>query len=122
MERTRFIEHRGSRILLLDYSGITDPAEALREIELSRKMVARQPPGSLLALTYVRDARYNTEIVQALKGLVEHNRPYVKASAVVGLAGIQRAVYQTLLLFSKRVIRTFDDMEEAKDWLVEQQG
>lgn len=120
MERTHFIEHRGRRILVLDYSGIRDPAEGLREIEKSRAMVARQPPGSLLVLTYVKDARYNTEVVQALKEMVVHNRPYVKASAVVGLSGIQRAVYQTLLLFSKRVIRTFDDLEEAKDWLVAQ--
>lgn len=120
MERTHFIEHRGRRILVLDYSGIRDAAEALREIQRSREVVARQPPGSVLVLTHVKDARYNTEVVQALKALVEHNRPYVKASAVVGLGGIQRAVYQTILLFSKRVMKTFDEMEAAKDWLAEQ--
>jgi len=120
MERTHFIEHQGRRILLLDYSGIRDAAEALREIQRSREIVARQPAGSVLVLTHVKDARYNTEVVQALKALVEHNRPYVKASAVVGLGGIQQAIYRTILLFSRRVLKTFDDLEAAKDWLVVQ--
>ena len=120
MQRTRFIEHRGRSILLLDYSGIRDVAEALREIEASREVVRAQPPGSLLTLTYVRDARYNTDVVQALKALAEHNRPFVRAGAVVGMSGIHRAVFSTILLFTRRSLKAFDDMEEAKDWLVEQ--
>lgn len=120
MERTHFVEHRGRRILVLDYSGIRTPAEAVREIEKSKEVVAREPPGSVLVLTHVKGAHYNTEVVQALKGLMEHNRPYVKASAVVGLSGIQQAIYRTLVLFSKRTLKPFDDMEAAKEWLVEQ--
>ncbi|HEU0079169.1 MAG TPA: hypothetical protein VFQ76_16060 [Longimicrobiaceae bacterium] len=120
MDRTRLIEHRGRRILLLDYSGIRDAAEALREIEASREVVRTQAPGTLLTLTYVRDARYNTEVIQAIKALAEHNRPYVRAGAVVGMSGIHRAVFGTILLFTRRALRAFDDLEAAKDWLVEQ--
>ncbi len=122
MERTRFIEHHGKRILLLDYSGIRDPAEALREIAASRAVVARQPHGSVLTLTHVQGARYNTEVVQALKELATHNQPFVRAAAVVGLSGLQRAVYRTIQLFTRRALQPFDDLEAAKDWLVEQAG
>lgn len=122
MERTRFIEHRGRKILLLDYSGLRDPSETLREIAKSKELVARQPPDSLLTLTYVRDARYDSSVIQALKDLAAHNKPYVKAAAVVGMSGIHRAVYSTLILFTRRNIKAFDEMEEAKDWLVEQAG
>lgn len=120
MERTRFIEHRGKKILLLDYSELRDPREALQEIARSKEMVARQPPGSLLTLTYVRDARYDSSVIQAMKDLAAHNKPFVKAAAVVGMSGIHRAVYQTLLLFTRRNIKAFDDMEAARDWLAEQ--
>ncbi len=121
MERTRFIEYKGRQVLLLDYSGIRDPEEALREIRQSMEFVARQPGGSLRVLTYVRDARYNAAVLQAMKELASHNAPYVKASAVVGMGGLHRIAYQAVILFSKRNIRTFDDQPEALDWLVAQE-
>lgn len=121
MERTRFIEHKGRRILLLDYSGIRDPQEALREVKRSMELVARQPPGSLRVMTYVRDARYNAAVLQAMKELAAHNAPYVKASAVVGMSGLHRIAYQAVILFSKRNIKVFDDQAEALDWLASQE-
>lgn len=120
MERTRFIEHRGTRILLQDYSGIRDPQQALREIARSRELVARQPPGSLLILTHVRDARYNAAVLQAMKEMAAHNAPYVKASAVVGMSGLHRIAYQAVILFSRRTIRVFDGEADALDWLASQ--
>lgn len=120
MERTRFIEHQGHRILLLDYAGVRDPEEALRSIRHSMDQVARQPPGSLLVMTVVRDARYNAAVLQGMKELAAHNAPYVKASAVVGMSGLHRIAYQGVILFSKRNIKVFDQESEALDWLVSQ--
>lgn len=122
MERTRFIEHKGKRILLLDYAGVRDPDEALREVAHSKQVVAQQPPGSLLVMTLVRDARYNAAVLQAMKDLAAHNAPYVKHSAVVGMSGLHRIAYQAVMVFSKRSIKTFDQEAEALDWLVEQDG
>jgi hypothetical protein len=120
MERTRFIEHRGKQVLLLDYSGIRDPEEAVREIRRSIEFVARQPKDSLLVMTTVRDARYNASVLQALKELASHNAPYVKASAAVGMGGLHRIAYQAIILFSKRNIKTFDTEPDALEWLVTQ--
>ncbi|WP_420126084.1 STAS/SEC14 domain-containing protein [Longimicrobium sp.] len=120
MERTRFIEHQGKRILLLDYSGVRDPAETLREIEHSRAVVAGQPPASLLVMTLVRDGRYNASVLQGMKDLAAHNAPFVKASAVVGMSGLHRIAYQAVILFSKRNIKVFEQESEALDWLVTQ--
>jgi hypothetical protein len=120
MERTRFIEHKGHRILLLDYSGVQKGDEALPAIQRTKEVVASQPPGSLLVMTVVRNARYNSEVLAAMKDLAAHNGPYVKASAVVGMGGLHRIAYQAVILFSRRVIKTFDREEEALDWLVQQ--
>ena len=120
MERTRFIEHRGKRILLLDYAGLRDTEETLREIGRSREVVRAQPPGSLLVLTNVRDARYNSAVIQAMKDLATHNAPYVKASAIVGMSGLHRIVYQTVVMMTRRKIQTFDTEAEALDWLASQ--
>jgi ABC-type dipeptide/oligopeptide/nickel transport system ATPase subunit len=120
MDRTRFIEHRGVRILHLDYAGARDPAEALDAIRHSMDVVAQHPPKSLLVMTSVRDARYNAAVLQAMKELAAHNEPYVKASAVVGMAGLHRIAYQAVILFSRRKIQIFDDETAALDWLVQQ--
>lgn len=120
MERTRFVDHGGTRILLIDFSGLREPAEIFAQIERTEAVVARQPPKSLRVLTDVSDARYNSEVIQALKGLMKHDEPYVRASAVVGVDGIKRAVLSTLILFSKRRLEAFDTREQAMDWLAAQ--
>jgi hypothetical protein len=120
MERTRFTEHQGRRILLLDYAGVRDPEEAVRSIQHSKTVVAAQPRASLLVMTVVRDARYNAAVLQGMKELAAHNAPYVKASAVVGMSGLHRIAYQAVILFSKRNIKVFDHESEALDWLVTQ--
>ncbi len=121
MSRTRFIEHQGSRVLLFDYAGIRDTAEAKREIAESVRVVATQrPEKSLLVMTDVTDARYDSEVVQALKQLAAHNTPYVKASAVVGVRGLQKVVYQAVVWFSKRNLQLFDTREAALAWLAQQ--
>ena len=120
MERTRFIEHRGKRILLLDYSGIQNPEQAIATIEHSKTVVAQHPPHSLLVLTDVKDARYNSAVLQAMKELAAHNGPYVRASAIVGMGGLHRIAYQAVLLFTRRKIPAFDTREQALDWLAEQ--
>ncbi len=120
MERTRFMSHRGKQVLLLDYAGVRDPDETLREIRASTQFVARQPKGSLLVMTLVREARYNAAVLQAMKEMATHNAPYVKASAVVGMSGLHRIAYQAVILFSKRNIKTFDGEAEALEWLVTQ--
>ncbi len=120
MDRTRFIEHRGTRILHLDYSGIRDADAAVAAIRQSMDVVKQHPPKSLRVMTSVRDARYNTAVLQAMKELAAHNAPYVKASAVVGMGGLHRIAYQAVILFSRRNIQTFDREEDALDWLVQQ--
>lgn len=118
--RTRFITHDGVEILLLDYSDISDTDEALREIENTKRIIAEQPEGSLRTLTWVSGSRYNPQIVDAMKDLVAHNKPYVKAAAVAGLQTLHRIIYRAVVAFSRRNIQVFDDLDSAKDWLAKQ--
>lgn len=118
--RTRFIIHNDVPILLLDYSNINGRDAALREIGLSRRIIAQQPEGSVRTLTYVEGAHYDVDVVQALKELTVHNAPYVKAAAVVGLNALRRIIYRAVITFSRRDIRVFSDLDAAKDWLAAQ--
>ena len=87
MPRTRFIEHEGRKILLLDFSSIGDPQLALDAIAEARAIIARQQPdGSLLTLTNVTGSHFDSGVLRAIRELAEHNRPYVRAGAVTLLA------------------------------------
>jgi hypothetical protein len=120
MDRTRFIDHKGKRILLFDYSGIRNPADAVKEVEKTKEIVRKHPPKSLMVLTDVSDSHYDATVVQALKELAAHNTPYVTASAVVGVVGLKRVVFSAVVMFSKRKLQLFDTREAAMDWLVQQ--
>jgi hypothetical protein len=121
MGRTSFIEHKGRQIVLLDFSGFTDHQSTLEAIDEAKRFIAQQPKQQqLLTLTNVRGSHFDTDIVKGLRELVEHNKPYVKAGAVVGLSGLRRVVYTTLVHLTGRNLRAFDDMDEAKDYLAAQ--
>ena len=121
MDRTRFIEHRGHRIILLDFRDLREAALALGEIQKAREFFARQAPdGSHLTLTDARDCLYNSETLTAMKELTRHNKPYVRAAAVVTSNALHRVAVTAIGLFSKRKIQVFAEPEAAKDWLVEQ--
>ena len=121
MERTRFIDHKGARILLLDFSGLADPEDAVKAITDAKAIVASQPEKSVLTLTDVAGLSTDAATVQALWELLRSNKPYVKAGAVVGVArGEQDDLYHMLIHQARRDLPTFTDVEEAKDWLVDQ--
>jgi hypothetical protein len=43
----------------------------------------------------------------------------VKAAAVVGITGLKKIIFGAVMAFSKRNLASFDNVEQAKRWLVE---
>ncbi len=120
MERTRFVDHKGKKILLLDYTDLgTSPEQLQEEIARTRRIISAQPHGSLLTLTDVRGSRITPGTVKAMQELVRHNAPYVQWGAViVGLTGIYLTAFRAIQAVSRRRnLRAFNDLDEAKDWL-----
>jgi hypothetical protein len=119
MERVNFIAHKWRQLLFIDFSHCSEK-EALDIMEEANAIIRSQPESSLLILTDVTGARYNLEVVEKLKQFTRDNTPYVRASAVVGLDGLKKVVYNAVIMFSRRKISVFDDTEQAKDWLIHQ--
>lgn len=123
MQRTRFIDHRGTRILFLEYTDLGSDANELEaEIEKTKRVISGQPAGSVLTLTDVRGSRITPANVRAMRDLVAHNAPFVKWSAVVvGLTGVYLAGFRAIQALSRRRnLLSFGDLDEAKEWLVSQ--
>lgn len=120
MSSAGFVEHDGHRILRFDFARITAGPEALAAIAEARAFVQEQAPGSLLVLTDVTGSRFDSTVLAAIRDLMQANAPYIRASAVVGLSGLQRVVYVSLVRLTRRNVRAFDDEPAALAWLVSQ--
>ena len=55
-----------------------------------------------------------------MKDLTTHNKPYVKASAVVGVDGLKKVVFNAVQTVSGRHLSSFETADQAKAWLVSQ--
>ncbi|MBI1722667.1 MAG: hypothetical protein HYR48_02025 [Gemmatimonadetes bacterium] len=122
MGRIKFVEHDGKRILMLDFSEIERPRDAMAAIAHAREFVATHHvgPRSLLTLTNVRHSAATQDVGLALVHLARHNKPYVRAAAVVGVGAAQRELFQLVMTVSERGFEEFDDVERAKEWLAQQ--
>lgn len=118
--RLRFLQHADRPVLMIDLSGLRDASAVLAEIRTARDLAARQPPASLLVLTLVRGTAHSPVLLDALRELAGRNKPFVRAGAVVGMEGVYRMLYRTMVRFSGRNIEAFDEVGPALDWLITQ--
>jgi hypothetical protein len=116
MDRIKFVQHAGKQILRVDFTNST-PEQVIETIGAAEKIVRKQPKNSVLAVTLVDGAGFNDASGQAFKEYAAYNKPFVRATAVVGVKGLQNMVFRAVAMFSKREIGSFDDEATAMDWL-----
>jgi hypothetical protein len=119
MERVQFIQHKGKKILHLNFANCSVD-EVLQTIEMSKAAIRTQSSGSVLTLTDVTNAAFNSKVSEAMKGFVIHNKPYVVAAAVVGVTGLKQVILNAVMKLSGRKLTAFNTLAEAKDWLAAQ--
>jgi hypothetical protein len=89
--------------------------------ERVKPIVEKEPPNSVICLCNVKGSRFNTEITQILKEFTKHNEPYMKMTALIGVEGLKKVIYDAVLLFTRRKnLILKNSREEALDWLAEQ--
>ena len=115
-----FIVHNDVKILYEDYSE-TEPEELLGLIDKAQRMIATQPPHSVLALVNLKGAHYNKQVTDRMKEFVKANTPFIKTAAVFGMSNLQRVIYKGVLAVTGRKnLHVFASKEEALDFLVRQ--
>jgi hypothetical protein len=120
MERVQFIQHKGKKILHLNFADCK-AEEVLTVIDQAKTAISTQTHQSVLTLTDVTNTAFNTKVSDAMKEFVVHNKPYVVASAVVGVTGLKQIIFNAVMKFSGRKLHAIDSLAEAKDWLAGQQ-
>ena len=119
MDQVKFTTHKGRKLLHLNLSRM-DIIELRSAIAKAKMLVLSEPQGSILTLTDVTDIKFTPEASAAIKELALHNKPYVKAGAVIGVTGLRKVVFNSVLVFTgRRNLFLHDTIEDAKDWLAQ---
>ncbi len=118
MPGVSFIEYKGRRILIEDYSGLS-PKTIGPYLQQAKELISKEPPASVRAIVNVTDAKFDTEVAAMMKEFVKENTPFIKASAIFGLAGLQSVIYRTIVTVTGRSnLKVCGSEQEAKDYLV----
>jgi hypothetical protein len=114
---TGFITYKGKQLYLIDIEGLT-PDQVVAVVPVVERDVRARPTKSVCTLLNVKGVRLDPKMNERLKLLAAGNEPYVKASAIVGLAALQRVVLVAISIFSRREFKLFDSLDAAKEYLV----
>ena len=117
MSRTQQIEYKGKNIFCIDFSNVAKASEIKEIIHESVQYIRSQPAESVLTLTNVTGMSFSNEIKELFNDFIKGDKPYIKASAVYGLNGLQ-IIFSSLLRITDRSIKNFTGEQEAKDWLI----
>ncbi len=113
-----WITYGGKRILFIDYNGVKSEDDMLRilyeEVEILRKEVQRQLLLINVGNSYTTE-KYKNEVQRLTKEIISHK---TEKSAIVGLVGLKKIIFGTMIKLSGGHARTFDTETDAKNWLV----
>lgn len=122
MDRVNWIEHKGRSILYINYSGLSarKDKDLLLEIIEEVKNVAFEKQSRSLFLTNAKDAYTDSLIFSKLKEAAKfcNDNNLVEKECIVGLGGLKKAFIRIVNAFAKSTLIMFEDLDEAKDWLV----
>ena len=82
--------------------------------------LAREGKVDRLSLADFRDWVAVQEVLDAIRQTGVEVKPYVRATAVVGVSGIRKHLFNILNKATGMDARAFDYFDEAKYWLVQQ--
>ncbi|MFA6957961.1 MAG: hypothetical protein WC538_19000 [Thermoanaerobaculia bacterium] len=107
----------GVEIAIADYRGCT-PEEFLQRLRVTSDWVVSQPTHSVLMITLAAGIGYSPDAMRSLVHMLRETKPYVRASAVVGLGHLSLLV-RVINHLSGRSLRGFEAIDDAKRWLVD---
>lgn len=115
-------KYEGKEIICLDISNCTtkDKEKIEEQVKLAKEAVKQCHPKSALMITNVSNTSFDSNVSSIIKEYAQHNTPYVKASALVGVSGLQKIILSAVKKLTGRDYYLADTVEEAMEWLVKQ--
>jgi len=103
----------------MDFSNAKSMLEIEPIINESIAYIRKQPINSVTGLTNLENMFFSNEVKNAFSTFLQGNKPYMIKSAVFGMSGLARILFNGLMKITGRDVRSFEKIEEAKDFLVQ---
>ena len=116
--RVQTTTYQGKRIFILDFSNLKSEGEIKSVIEESKTVIRKQSIGSSICLANIEEMHFNNQIRDLFIDFVKGNKPYMKASAIIGVKGLKQILFNGIMKVSGRDVKSFNTENEAKEWLV----
>ena len=102
------------------FDGVESEADGLARVAEARVLVAKQSSRTLRTLIDVSDSRFTTRIIQDLRQLAAEFKPFVVASAVVGVGEVKAMILKGISRMTGRTFYFAKSVDDAKQWLSQQ--
>jgi len=120
--RSKWIEHKGKKIFYQDFSKQFYNATAVKtELAEVQQVVLSEPEYSVLALSDMRDTNVGSDLLPAMNAASAATKNHIRKTAVLGVVGMKRKLADLLTALTGQPLKYFDDIESAKNWLVEEE-
>lgn len=120
MERLSKIIYKGKEIIYVDYSNFKlDKMKTFNLVFNCANEYMKYPLKSVLAIVNLTNLYFDTDIIDAFKMTQEQTTPHQKRVALIGIKGLQLLAYNYIVHLNYRdKVRIFNNILEAKEWLV----
>jgi hypothetical protein len=120
--KSHWVEHKGKRIFISDYSGLRMNYSALQEeADFVIAALTKEPLHSVLSVTTVTDTIATADTVAILQKVPPMTNDHVYRRAVVGIQGIRWYLISAFNKIAGKVpFKVFPTLQEALDWIVKE--
>ncbi|MBS2028191.1 MAG: hypothetical protein JST54_09830 [Deltaproteobacteria bacterium] len=91
----------GVSILHLDYSNVAIE-DSQASLDGFATLIRAYPPRGALVVNDFSQVNFNSENVALLREYVRGNRPHIRAAAVVGITGLKKAIFRSVVILTGR--------------------
>ncbi len=121
--KSKWIDYQGRRIFYIDLSGfgrdeLAFDKELTETVTTVGQEMYAQPLNTILVLVDLRDTNMTREIQKLISERIADTRKYIRKTAVVGMAGIQKIFLDYFARLAGSATVGFGNTEAAMQWLI----
>lgn len=117
MKHSQLIQHKGIKVLETNYSNLKTYEDIEVALTEGSGYIRDQEYNSVLSLVNFEGTFFSTQITKLFVTEAKKNKPYIKASAIFGIAGLGKIVIDGVVRLTGRDLPTFKTREDALDHL-----
>ena len=90
MERVEEFNLSEKKFICIDFSGCKNKNDFFGQIKFVEPIISKYPENSLHAIVNIEDVRFDSDLKDILVKFLEHNKPYINASVIIGIDGVKK--------------------------------